>query len=90
METNLQKPDNNLVWAILVTVLCCLPLGVVAIIKASTVDSLWSEGKYDEAYQASADARKWSWIGAGVGIAFMIVYLLVVVGMVVAGVMNEM
>ena len=26
-------PDNNLVWAILVTVFCCLPLGIVSIVK---------------------------------------------------------
>ena len=28
-------PDNNLVWAILCTVLCCLPLGIVSIIKST-------------------------------------------------------
>ena len=39
METNMQKPDNNLVWAILATVLCCLPFGIVAIIKSTQVDS---------------------------------------------------
>lgn len=32
-------PDNNLVWAILSTVLCCLPLGIVAIIKSTQVNS---------------------------------------------------
>lgn len=42
METNLQKPDNNLVWGILVTILCCLPFGIVSIIKASSVDNLWA------------------------------------------------
>jgi hypothetical protein len=30
-------PDTNLVWAILCTVLCCLPLGIVSIIKATSV-----------------------------------------------------
>ena len=33
-------PDNNLVWAILSTVLCCLPLGIVAIIKSTLVSVL--------------------------------------------------
>ena len=44
-ETPTQKPDNNLVWAILSTVLCCMPLGIVAIIKATSVDTLWTAGK---------------------------------------------
>ena len=28
------KPDSNLVWGILATILCCLPLGIVSIVKA--------------------------------------------------------
>lgn len=33
------KPNNNLALAIFTTVCCCLPFGIVAIIKASKVDS---------------------------------------------------
>ncbi len=90
MEQNLQKPDNNLVWAILSTVMCCLPLGIVAIIKASSVDELWNAGKYDEAYQASADARKWSFIGAGIAAFFWIVYIVVLVVIVGVGALSEL
>ncbi len=41
MEENKKnlKPDNFLVWAILSTVLCCLPLGIVAIVYANKVDN---------------------------------------------------
>jgi len=42
-------PDNNMVWAILSTVLCCLPLGVVSIVKSSQVSSLWFQGFHAEA-----------------------------------------
>ena len=50
MENNQQntpmiKPDSNLVWAILTTLICCLPFGVVAIVKACKVDSLWANGQ---------------------------------------------
>ena len=31
------KPDNNMVLAIACTVCCCLPFGIVGIIKASKV-----------------------------------------------------
>ena len=53
------KPDNNMLWAILSTVCCCLPFGVVAIVKANQVTSFYYQGLYDQAVIASADADKW-------------------------------
>ena len=69
-----QKPDNYLVWAILSTVLCCVPLGIVAIVKSSKVDSLWLNGNYAESIQAANDAKKWALISAGAGIAGVVIY----------------
>lgn len=57
-------PETNLVWAILCTVMCCLPLGIVAIIKATSVESLWREGRYEEAEKAADDAKKFALWGA--------------------------
>ena len=48
-----QKPDNYLVWAILSTVLCCMPFGIVAILKASQVDTFWAQGNQAEAIEAA-------------------------------------
>lgn len=45
--------------AILTTLFCCLPLGIVAIVKASKVDSLLAAGRRDEAIQASKEADNW-------------------------------
>ncbi|MBO5251492.1 MAG: CD225/dispanin family protein [Bacteroidaceae bacterium] len=73
-------PDSNLVWAILCTVLCCLPLGIVAIVKASSVEKLWVQERYDEAQKASADAKKysiWGAVIAGIGIALYIIVLVI-------------
>jgi hypothetical protein len=74
-------PDNNLVWAILVTVLCCLPLGIVSIIKSTQVSGLWTSGRYAEAQQAADDAKKfaiWGAIaGAIVAVLYIIFYLVV-------------
>ena len=54
-----RAPSNYLVWSILVTIFCCIPFGIVAIVKSSQVNGLWAQGRYAEA-QASADsARKW-------------------------------
>lgn len=69
-------PDNNLIWAILCTVLCCLPLGIVAIIKASKVKELWALGDHVGAEKAAADAKKYSIWGAVIAIALMIIYFI--------------
>lgn len=68
-------PSNNLVWAILSTVLCCLPLGIVSIIYASQVDSEWTRGNYNEAYRKSRLARNWAIASACSGLVFSIIYM---------------
>lgn len=79
------KPDNNLVWAILCTVLCCLPLGVVAIIKASAVDGLYAQGRYEEALQSARSARNWSIWGAAAFFVITVFYVLALVAAAVSG-----
>ncbi len=75
------KPDSNLVWAILTTLLCCLPFGIVAIVYASKVDSLYAAGQYAEAQQASDNAKKWSILAAVVGALVIVGYIVLVVFM---------
>jgi hypothetical protein len=68
-----REPDNYLVWAILVTVLCCLPFGIVSLVYSTRVSGQWAQGRYAEA-QASADnAKKWAIIGAVVGVAAYVI-----------------
>jgi Interferon-induced transmembrane protein len=73
-------PNNNLVWAILTTIFCCLPLGIVAIVKAAQVNSLWAQGQHDAARKSADDAKKWSiWaavIGA-IGIALYVIFIVI-------------
>lgn len=59
-DSSNEKPNSYLAWAIVATVLCCLPLGIPAIVYASKVDSAWSSGQYDDARRYSASAKKWS------------------------------
>ena len=61
------EPDSHLVWAILCTVLCCLPLGIVSIVHSTKVSGLWAQGRYAEAQSAADSAKKWAIIGAVVG-----------------------
>ena len=71
-----KPPDNNLVWAILCTVLCCLPLGIVAIIKSTKVNELWNSGDKAGAQKAADDAKKFSIWGAGIAVIFIVLYFI--------------
>ncbi len=68
-----REPDNYLVWAILVTVLCCLPFGIVSIVYSTKVSGLWAQGRYPEAQTAADNAKKWAIIGAVVGVAAYVI-----------------
>lgn len=70
------EPDNNLVWSILCTVLCCLPLGIVAIIKSTSVSKLWAMGDYAGAQKAADDAKKFAMWGAIISVVLIILYIL--------------
>ena len=72
-----QQPDSNLVWGILVTVLCCLPFGIVSIIQATKVSGLWAQGRYAEAQKASDDAKKWAIWGVVAGVVVAVIYAVI-------------
>lgn len=80
-------PKTWLVEAILVTLFCCLPFGIVAIVKASKVSSSFAAGDYIAADQNSRDAGKWVKISFGLGLLGILLYILfiVVLGAGVAG-----
>jgi len=72
-------PNNYLVWAILSTVLCCLPLGIVSIVEAAQVNGLWAQGRPDEARAAAASAKKFAIIAAIVGAVILVAYVIVLI-----------
>jgi hypothetical protein len=55
---------NNLVWAILSTLFCCLPLGIVSIVYAARVDGLRAAGDIDGARDAASKAGRWALFAA--------------------------
>ncbi len=59
-----QPPANNLVWAILTTVLCCLPFGIASIVFAAQVNTKWASGDVPGAHESSAKAKKWAMVAA--------------------------
>jgi Interferon-induced transmembrane protein len=51
-------PPNYLVWAILSTIFCFLPLGIVSIVFSAQVNSKWATGDVAGAQRASELAKK--------------------------------
>jgi predicted Zn finger-like uncharacterized protein len=68
---------NYLVHAILVTLFCCLPFGIVAIVYAAQVNGKLSGGDIDGAMESSRKAKMWSWISFGVGLGIVMYFILV-------------
>lgn len=72
----MQRVDNHLVWAILVTLFCCLPLGIPAIIYACQVDEKLRKGDLTGATESSKNAKTFCWIAFGVGLAIIAIFII--------------
>lgn len=77
------KPSNYLALAILSTIFCCLPFGIVSIVFASKVDNQWYSGDYDGAVESARKAKTWFWLSFGLGLVLDIIitiYYVLVIG----------
>jgi hypothetical protein len=72
---------NYLVQAILVTLFCCLPFGIVSIVYAAQVNGKEQSGDFAGARKSSDLAKKWVWAGFICGFVFILLY----VGLMVLG-----
>ena len=77
--------DNHLVVAILTTLFCCLPAGVVAIVYASQVNTKLQVGDYEGAWAASKNAKLWSLISFFTVLIPAALYFLAMCGAVAIG-----
>ncbi len=68
-----------LAQAILCTLFCCLPAGIVSIVYAAQVSSKLGTGDYAGAMQSSANAKKWAWVSFGVGLAVSLIYGIIII-----------
>lgn len=68
-------PKTWLAEAILVTCLCCLPLGIVGIIYATKVDTAYYNQQYDLAQLYSRKARKWTLWGFYIALIIFLLYI---------------
>lgn len=81
-----KRPKTWLVESILVTILCCLPFGIVGIVYAIRVNSLYDQTSYEEAKRVSNNAKRWTIIGFVIGI---VVFLISVILMFSMGLLRE-
>lgn len=72
------KPKNYLVLAILSTILCCLPFGIVSIVYAAKVDNYWNAGDYFQAEAASRKAKGWMLAAVITSLVIGILYIILV------------
>ena len=77
---------NYLVFAILATVLCCLPAGIPAIVYAAQVNGKLQVGDLAGARAASNNAKMWCWIAFGLGLATIAVWIILVMVGVLSGI----
>lgn len=81
-----QFPDpgqiqNYLVQSILVTLCCCVPLGIVAIVYAAQVNTKLAVGDMAGAQESARQAKMWSWIGFACGALGVAIYaILIIIG----------
>jgi hypothetical protein len=69
------KIPNYLVQAILVTLCCCLPGGIAAIVYAAQVNSKQAAGDIAGAQDSSHKAKMWCWISLGVGLVVNLIVI---------------
>jgi hypothetical protein len=68
------EAPHRLVESILVTIFCCQPLGIVAIVFSALAMSANGKGDYADAWEKSKKAKMFIWIGFGVGLAVGLAY----------------
>lgn len=68
------KPGNHMVWAILCTLFCCVPMGIYSIYCAAQVDSCYNRREYADAQKYANKAKQWAIVSAILGIVFGFIY----------------
>lgn len=79
------EPPNYLWQSIVVTVLCCIPLGIPAIVFSTKVKPAYQSGDYAAALDASKKTKMWCLIALVVGF----ILNLIVIGLNIAAVVGS-
>ena len=66
-------PRSYLVFAVLVTIFIFPPTGIVALVNAARVNSLWRTRQHDKARRASRQARNWGLLSLAIWAVVVVV-----------------
>lgn len=70
------EAPTNLVWAVIVTVMCCQITGIIAIVYGAMTSSANSAGNYEKARRYSDIAQIWVMVSIVLGLIYMPIALL--------------
>lgn len=76
---------NYLAFSIVVTILCCMPFGIPAIVYASQVNTKLAQGDIAGAKSSSSLAKTWCIVSFCTGLGISLIYLILFLAGVVAG-----
>ncbi|KAG5268377.1 hypothetical protein AALO_G00212020 [Alosa alosa] len=76
MEAPRPKVKSHMIWSIITTLCCCLPLGIGAIICSRRVDKANLEGDVTWAEEASRKAKILNITGLVCGILLMAIFVI--------------
>ncbi|XAM00980.1 CD225/dispanin family protein [Phycisphaeraceae bacterium D3-23] len=79
------KADDQLVSSILIMLFCCQPLGIVSTVFSALAMSANSSGDYDTAHRQANTARKCNAWGLGLGLAYLVFVVIIMVISIAAG-----
>ena len=74
-------PKTWVAEAILVTLFCCMPFGIVGLVHATMVSLYYNRGEFEAAEQASKTAGKWVKIAFIIGLIVIILYVVLILVM---------
>lgn len=81
-------PKTYFMEAVLVTLFCCQPFGVVAIVYSALVESAIASGNYTEAHRVSKLAAKWLKIAFFSGLAFILIFGILYASIILTAIKN--
>ena len=89
MNTTAPQVSNNLVWAILSTLFCCLPLGIVSIVFAAQVNTKLAAGDVAGARESADKAKKWAIYSVVAWVVLVVLYLIFIFALGGLGMMQQ-